>query len=851
MYRTALRNVLAHKGRLVLTALAVMLGTAFVAGTLVFSDTADRAMRNSNSENYTDVSVLVTDEAAGSSAMAARKDKKSFAQLTDATVARLAALPGVERARGLVTGFVGVADKSGDLIGPVWSDRGANFVPDAAGNDARYPMTAGRGPRTGTEIALDKETANRAGYSIGDTVRIAANGPAVQATLTGVFRTNDPMVAAGGTLTLMDTASAQRMLLTPGQYDSIAVTAEPGVSESALPAEITPVLPSDDRFTVETGRQLKDDQAERIAQRSKGMRTALLTFAGISLFVGMFIIANTFTMLIAQRTRELALLRALGAGRSQVTTSVLIEAHVIGVTAAAAGLLVGIGLGAGLNAGMKALNPTMPTGALVVTPTTVGVVLAVGTLITVLSAALPALRASRIPPLAAMRDGDGPAGPKALVGRTIVGTLLTAAGLGLIALGASIKGHRGSYPIEFGAVLALIGVFVLLPLLARAATAPVGPALARLFGTPGRLARLNAVRNPRRTAATAAALTIGLTLITALSVIGGSVTKARNTAVTNGWRADYIVVMGHNGLAPQLVSAIAAAPGVVAASPTARVYWELDGTTVPVEGRDADSFDRLVDVTMRGGSTEALKQGRALINAEVAASRRLSVGSTVRVRYPDASTGTITVGGVFEDNPMLASVLMSNAAIAERQPHAYISDMLVKGTDGATAALKQAIKDATGGNPMVDVSSKQDMREQSGRTVTLGLRIMYTLLAMSVLIAILGVINTLAMSVVERRHEIGMLRAIGLDRGGVRLMVRLESVVISVFGAVVGVALGTFLAWAAVSTLSTSIPGIRTVIPYGRVLLFVLLAGLVGMIAAWWPARRAAGLDILASIAPR
>ncbi|WP_405019000.1 ABC transporter permease [Kitasatospora sp. NBC_00070] len=850
MFRTALRNVLAHKGRLLMTALAVMLGTAFVAGTMVFSDTLGQAMKNSYSKSYSDVSVLVTDNAAGSDASARDRSDATEAELTRTTVDRIAALPGTAKALGVVGGFTGVADRKGVLIGQAFQARGSNFSPGADGKDSRYPMAEGRGPQKSGEIALDQETASSGGYKVGDNVRIAGNGPAVDARLTGVFTTDDPQVTSGGTLTLMDTASAQQFLLTPGRFSTVTVQAKPGVTQSALLGEVQTVLPKGTQFIVQTGDQLTADETKMISDGMSGMKTMLLAFAGISLFVGIFIIANTFTMLVAQRTKELALLRAVGAGRWQVTKSVLIEALVIGLTASVAGLLAGIGIGAGMQTLMTALDTGMPTGSLVVAPVTVAVALLVGVLVTVLSAVLPAIRASRVAPVAAMSSGDQPSTHKSLLIRNIIGSVIAAGGFALILGGASAGGENGRYLIGGGAPFAMIGIFVLLPLLSRPVIALVGPLLAKLFGTPGKLARRNAVRNPRRTATTAAALTIGLTLVSAMTVLGASVGGAVDRIVTKGMVADYNVTTANRmGMSPELAADVAKAPGVAASSPLTNVYWELDGRNRAISGIDAQSLDKLLDLTMDSGSAAALSQGQVLVSSEQAKSSNLSVGSTMKVAYGDGSTGTVTVGGVFQPIDLLSGTVMSNAEITKHaKGDTDIRDVLVRGTDGATAALQQSIKDATGRNPVIEVKSQEDMKEEFSKIISFALNMMYGLLAMSVLVAVLGVVNTLAMSVFERKREIGMLRAIGLDRSGIKRMVRLESVVISLFGATIGVLLGVFLAWAVNGTLGSSIPGLVTELPYGQLLLFLLLAGLVGLVAALWPARRASKLDILESI---
>ncbi|MGX4732076.1 ABC transporter permease [Kitasatospora griseola] len=849
MYRTALRNVLAHKGRLLMTALAVMLGTAFVAGTLVFSDTMGQAVRASYSKSYSDVSVLVSDKwsrSAENGPKAAGEKKREA--LTDATVKDLAALPGVERARGVVTGFTAVADKKGNLIGEAWGAQGSNFAPDASGQDSRYQMVQGRGPKATGEIALNKQAADKAGYQVGDKVRVAGNGAAEDTTLTGVFTSDDPQVTSGGTLVLMDTATAQQRLLEAGHYSSIALTAKSGVAESALLDAAKAKLPAD-VFDLETGQQLKDEQSKMVTRSVTGMKSMLLVFAGISLFVGIFIIVNTFTMLIAQRLKELALLRAVGASRRQVTNSVLVEALLIGVIASVSGLLLGIGIGAGMQSLLASMNDGMPTGSLVIAPATVIGTLVTGIVVTVLSALIPAIRASRIPPVAAMSSGDLPSTQRGLVVRNSIGALLAGGGIALILLGAFSKGSGGRTYLELGAPLTLIGVFVLLPLLSRPVVALVGPLLGKVFGTPGKLARRNAVRNPRRTASTAAALTIGLTLVTAVTVIGNSVTSTVTRLVAGSMKADYTVSMAnHDEVARELAPVIAKANGVTAASPVGNVMWTMDGDRKAVQGFDAAAFDQLVKVDMTSGSTGALKQGQILVNDEFAGKHQLHQGSTLKLEVDGGKTVDLTVGGVFERNDALSPVIASNTLIDQYDSDSFVTEILVKGKDGATPALKQAVKEATGSNPVIQVLTEKDKVDEFSRIITTMLNIMYGLLGMAVLVAVLGVINTLAMSVFERKREIGMLRAIGLDRRGIKRMVRIESVVISLFGALIGVGLGCFLAWAATRVLAADLNGLTTAVPYGSVALFLLLAALVGIIAALWPARRASRMDILSSI---
>ncbi|MEH0547848.1 FtsX-like permease family protein [Streptomyces sp. B21-105] len=849
MFRTALRNVLAHRGRLLMTTLAVLLGTGFMTGTMIFSDSIHQAANNSRSKDFTGISVQVADDTAGLPSGARQNSAKSSARLTEATVRRIAALPGVAGTRAVVSGTAAIADKNGNMIGDIMRSTGANFVPDAAGNDARYPMFQGRGPHTATEVALDRGTVVKTGYRLGETVRIAANGPAISVTLTGVFSSDAPAVRSGNPLALLDTQGARRVLsLAPDQYSSIDVTAAPGTSETALLHAVTPLVPGGNQFRAETGAQLAAQQAEMLAQSGRSLATMLTTAAGISLFIGIFLIANTFTMLVAQRTRQLALLRAIGAGRSQVTRSVLIEALLVGLSGSAAGLLLGIGIGAALAAGVKSLDADLPRAGVVVTSTTVLITLLVGTLVTVLSAALPALRACRIPPVAALSSGEQPATPRSLFLRNVLGSLTTAGGLGLVLLGSTERGATARLPLMVGALLAVLGIVQLLPLLSRPVIALSRPPLARLCGTPGSLAALNAIRNPRRTASTAAALTIGLTLVTAMTVIGASVSDAIDRAVTNEMAADYAVTTLTGTLDPSIATSVAQAPGVVASSPVTDVEWRIAGVRTEAKGLDADSADQLVRPSMSQGAATALKRGQILVDSDFAGRHGLAVGSTVTVAAPHGTGARLTVGGVFAPSRLLAPVLLPGGVVAAHQPYAPAQQILVKGANGATPAFKQALKDATGKSPVVEVENKQDLRDGYDRTITFALNLLYALLGMSLLVAALGVVNTLAMAVFERRRELGLLRAIGLDRGGVKRMVRLESVLISVFGAAIGMAFGVFLAWAAGTTMTVTLPELRTVLPYPKLLLMLLAAVLVGLAAAQWPARRAARPDVLESI---
>ncbi|MFF2145984.1 ABC transporter permease [Kitasatospora sp. NPDC058190] len=863
MFRTALRNVLAHKGRLLMTALAVMLGTAFVAGTLVFTDTLGSALRSQNSKSYTDITVTVSDREAVGRAYDHGSRAHNGPTLTEDTRKAVAALPGVADVRGVVSGFAGIADKKGALIGNGFSTTGTNYVPGADGTDQRYPLVEGRGPKNATEIALDAKTAEKGGYKVGDTVRVAVNGPVMELKLTGTLRTNDPRVVAGGSLAAFDSATAQQLYLSPGRFGGLDVKAKPGTDDSALLAAVKQTVPHGDNLDARTGRELADEQDRMIQQGTKGMSTALLVFAGIALFVGIFIIANTFTMLVAQRTKELALLRAIGASRKQITRSVKIEAALVGLTASVAGLVAGIGIAAGFKALLNGpMDANLPDGPLIVAPTTVVAAIAVGVLVTLLAAWLPARRASRIAPVAAMSSAEQPATQKSLVVRNTIGLLFALAGVAALVAGASSKEVK---LVGAGAGALLIGVFVLTPLLSRPLIALFAPLLRGLYGTPGRLAKENAIRNPRRTAATASALTIGVTLITALTVVGASVNKAVDKATASDLKADFTVTMQNfSMLSPEVAAQIAKAPGVSAMSVERTVPVTIgangadsshgadgaDGAdTEWLTAVDGATIDQLATVKVKEGAADALKQGKMLVNSGSSGRTRYKVGDTLAVTYPDGTKGSLTVGGVLESSTSLTGIVAPDAVVG---PHAAPGTgpnrVLVKGTDGPTGKLKQALRDATGGNPLIAVKGEKDIKAENRQIVTGILNMMYGLLGMSVVIAVLGVVNTMAMSVFERRREIGMLRAIGLDRLGIRRMVRLESLLIALFGGLVGVVLGIVVAWAGLRTLADTFKGITTEVPPLQILGFLLAAAVVGLVAALWPAYKAAKMDILGAI---
>ncbi len=840
MFRTALRNVLAHKARLLMTVLAVLLGVAFVSGTLVFTNTISDAYQKSSQKGFDHVDVAIQPHTADRD-----KGKPGEApKLTQHLLDQAGKVPGAASATGSVGGFAAVADKHGKLVGEGFNSSGANYYPGADGKDSRYPLKDGRAPQGSGEIALDAKTADRGGYKVGDTVRLSVDGPVLEKKLTGVFTTDDGNVSAGGSLALFDTATAQKLYAKPGEFGEIDVKAAPGTSQGALKAAVEKVLPRDAEAT--TGKELADEQAKVIAQGMDGMKTGMLAFAGISLFVGIFIIANTFTMLVAQRTKELALMRAVGASRGQVTRSVLIEAFVVGAVAAVTGLLAGIGIGAGLRSLMNGAGATVPDGPLVISPGTVVASLVVGIVVTMLAAWLPGRRAAKIPPVAAMSSVHAVATTRSLVVRNTIGAIFS--GAGIAAVLASTGMNDGKTVMAFGAGLLVIGIFVLTPLLSRPLIAAAAPVL-RLFGISGKLARQNAVRNPRRTAATASALMIGLTLITGLTVIAGSVQQAVDKMATDAVKADYVVSMaGRTPLSPDVAKKLENLPEVTASSPLRQSPSRIDGDHEFLTGVNGKNIGDLTKLDFTAGSFADLSAGKAVVDESTAKTHNWKLGSTVDATFEDGKQGRLTVSGIYKGNELIRGIMVDTTTIAPHQSLVNDSQVMVKTKAGASESAKDSLRKALGDNPAIQIQDKKDISNDIAKAISLMLNMLYGLLAMAVIVAVLGVVNTLAMSVFERSQEIGMLRAIGLDRKGIKRMVRLESLVIALFGGVLGIGLGVFFGWAAGELIGKSLATYELVLPWGRMAVFLLLAALVGVLAALWPARRAAKLNMLSAI---
>ncbi|MEV3913362.1 ABC transporter permease [Streptomyces canus] len=840
MFRTALRNVLAHKARLLMTMLAVLLGVAFVVGTLVFTDTVGNAYKERYLTTLRNVSVQATppfDEKTGEPGT-----------VGEDTLRRLQRLPGVASVTGSVEGFAAVAAKDGRPLGEDNVAMAGNYFPQADGKDDRHPLATGRAPTGPDEVLVDTSTADQGGYQVGDTVRLAVDGPVLRKKLVGIVRT-DNASGSGGTAVFFDNATAQKLLLKRGQYDGFSLKAERGASEQRLAAEARDLLPKD--FDISTGAQLREQQRAAAAEGAKGLGQVLLVFAAIALFVGVFVIGNTFTMLVTQRSQEVALMRAVGAERRQVTRSVLIEAALLGLSAGAAGFLLGIGVAMAMRQLFASTESGVPDGPLVVAPGTVLVSFLVGVVVTMLAAYLPARRAAAVPPVAAMSALHTPPPARSLRRRNAIGVALIVIGVLGVVLTAS-SGVQGRTTVLFPSALLLIGIIVVTPALSGPAIALAEPLLRRL-GVPGTLAARGARRNPRRTASTASALMIGLSMVTGLTVVAVSATTSLHQRAENIVTADFEISSRKGDYLPASVhDTLAKSTAVTSSSPQRRSTVRTGRNEVNLTGVDARSIGDLLDPSFASGSLAALGAGggkNLLIDTTTADNYGWTMGRRVPVVYGDGSRDTLRIGGIYHDDDFLPTTMMPLATLQPHLKEIEDTSVLVHTKDGDGETVRRSLQRALDQNPLIQLRNTDDLADSAGGgAITLLLNMLYALLAMAVVIAVLGVVNTLAMSVFERTREIGMLRAVGLQPEQTKRMIHLESVLISLFGALLGIGAGIFLGWAAGRMASDSIQGYEMVIPWGRIAVALAGAALVGVVAGLWPARRAARLNVLTAL---
>ncbi|MFI9269119.1 ABC transporter permease [Kitasatospora sp. NPDC052896] len=850
LLKTSLRSFFAHKGRMALSLIAVVLSVAFVSGTLVFSNTATSTFNKLFASTASDVSVQPKTGKLDASVDQGGK----VPTLAPSVVATVAAQPGVRTALGsvLVQNATLVNPATNKAVGPT---SGAPTMTGAWDDDPRSPLkiTSGQAPHGPGQILLDADTAKKAKLGLGSPLRVITTTGDYTFTVTGIatFTTTNP----GAAMAFMDVPTAQQDLLGATAFTSVNAYGDGSRSDDQLKSEIGAAVGGG--YDVQTA-------AEQQAASDKNvgfldfMKYAMLGFAGISLLVGGFLIINTFSMLVAQRTREIGLLRAIGGSRRQVNQSVLAEALILGVLGSTFGLLAGLGLAELMITLMKAVGMNLQ-GALVIGWNVPVAAYAIGIVVTLLAAWIPARRAGKISPMAALRDHGTPSEARANRVRAGIGLGLTALGGGTLGLAATAKrAATGGEYLGLGVVLTLVGFVVLGPLLATGVIRVLGAGLPALFGPSGKLAQRNAMRNPRRTGATAAALMIGLALVTGASVVTSSMVSSFTSQLDTSVGADYVVSSQQGGLSPAMVQAARSAPGLAHITEQKLLPADItapDGQTTEASVAAADpTFADDIHLPVAAGSPAAAFSGGISVDQTYAEKHHIAIGDKLTIDYGKGHTQSLPVelitteGNQYSDHSFFTSLATVNQAVpAADQPLPQL--LLGKAAPGADVAKSlDSLQQSLAAYPQLMVKDQAGYKKLIESSVDGLLNIVYGLLGLAIVVAILGVVNTLALSVVERTREIGLLRAIGLSRRQLRRMVRLESVVIAVFGAVLGTGLG--LAWGVTSQRVLRTQGLDVLaIPYGTIVAVLIGAALVGLLAALLPAFRAGRMNVLAAIA--
>jgi putative ABC transport system permease protein len=847
MWKATIRGLFARKVRLALTALAILLGVAFVSATYVLTDSVKRSFESVFAQSLSGVDLRV----GGASALSS---SASAGRIPESATKQVAAVPGVRTAQAFVqTTLAQFVDRDGDTIGgggpPTF---GISWV-----DPGPLHLTDGHAPRGPGQVAMDAKTADEHGYRVGDRVRVILSGAAKEYEIVGVFRYGDTIDVGPITIAAFDLATAQKEFDAEGAIDAVSVQRDPGVPTAELQARIEATRGPG--YQVQTASEAALEVGKPVRQFLGFFTDALLGFAAIGVVVGAFIIFNTFTILVAQRTRELGLLRAMGATGGQVVRSVVLEAFVVGAVSSVIGLGVGILLGSGLLDLLRELGLDLPATTTVLLGRTVVVSVIVGVLVTVVAAAIPAVRAARVPPVAAIADV-----PERAVGgfgrRVAIGIVVLVAGAALLAYGLArsrdVSGILDQVQVvAFGAFGVLVGAVLLLPAVVRPAVHAIGAPLRR-FGPPGVLARANAMRNPRRTAITASALVIGLALVGLTATFGASARASVGASTAAGLRADYVVKSdGFAGFSTEVVDRLRELPEVTTTASVRFADGAVDGDVETVGSIDTDSLTDVVDLQVLRGDAAALDDASVLVSDELARHAGVDVGEQLPVQFTRGLV-PLTVRAVYGQQNFIGLFGQSVPVLVTPSTMTLGSGgtpqdsvVLVRTDGGATRSNQRALQNALADDfPNIDVLTRAQFRGDQQDQVDQFLTVLIAILTLSEIIAILGIVNTLALSVFERTRELGLLRVVGMSRRQVRRMVRWESVVIAVLGGIVGLALGMLWGWAFARALEEQ--GITLFrIPWLEVLLFVGGSMVAGVLAAVFPAWRASRLDVLDAIA--
>ncbi|WP_426560262.1 ABC transporter permease [Angustibacter sp. McL0619] len=840
MLRVTLKGVRGHLLRFVLTTLSVMLGVAFVAGTFVLSDSL-KSTFDRISDGATAGTDVVVRGAKVNSGVADSSDLRTPLQASQAH--ELAKVDGARDATPDLGGTAVLVGKDGTAV----RNGGApSFGFAFRADDESLLMKEGRGPTSSDEVAVEATTLEKAGLKLGDSTKLVVAGTVQPVKIVGVQEFVGG--SAGQTIVTVDEASAMKWFAPDGTVQSITLRADEGVSQQTLRDRVAATLPQGEEAI--TGAQFAAETKSSFAEGLSFINTFLLVFAFISLLVGVFIIFNTFSMLVAQRTRELALLRAVGARRAQVMRVVLGEASVIGLAGGALGLLAGIALAKGLQLLVGSFGLEINSGLPVHTRTVVWS-FAIGVVVTVASAVLPAWRAGRISPVAAMRD-EVALPEKSLRRRGLIGAVSLAVGVGVMTYGVTaLEGNDAAKVLGLGAFLTFIGMIVAAPLISRPVLRVIGAPGAKLSRTVGKLARDNTLRNPRRTATTAISLMIGLALVSAFAVIAATTNASIDKLVDDQVKADFVLSGGNTPFPNAVADQAAQLDGVAAVVDQGLVPVKIGDTTTTGAGVSGSGLAQTVQLDVQAGDITSLDQGQMAISHTFATDHHLSVGDTVNATVGVSTDQQLRVGAVYADTQAIGSQVLiprelyeKSVPVASQVSYAAF----VKTEPGADSEqVRSELTALVKPQLVISVQDRDEFKAANRAQVNQLLGILYGLLGLSVVIAALGIINTLALSVFERTREIGLLRAVGMTRRQLRRTIGNEAVLTALFGAVMGTALGLTLGVLLQRVLADQ--GLDTLaLPWGEVVATFVLAGIVGLLAALWPAWRASKLDIIRAV---
>lgn len=833
----------ARKGRLFLTSLAVILGTAFLSGTFIFADTLNRTFDQLFTNAYKDVDAFVR----SSNFVEVQFGGEQRARIPVSQLDTVSAVPGVSHAVGGIQAFARIIGKDGT---PVGSDNGPpNFGGIVSERfDGLWNVDSGRLPSGPTEMMMDRASAKAGKFAIGDTVRVNAQSGSREFTLVGIAAFGDVSSLAGATFALFDQPTASEFLLAPGYVDAFLVQGDGSLSDTELAAKITATLPVSARLETLTGAEISKEEQNQIGEALRFFTTFLTAFSLIALGIGCFVIYNVFSITVAQRLRENALLRAIGAGRRQVTSALLIEALVVGLLGSILGFFVGIGLSRGLSAFLDAIGLDLPSGGMSIESRTVTITLVTGVFVTVLSAILPAWRAGKVLPLAALRDTAietvGSNKKRFTIGLVVLG-------LGAVALISAGAGADIIF-LGFGVLFVFAGVLIVGPGVAKPVALWLGRPIERIRGVTGAMARQNAARNPKRTARTAAPVFIGVALVTAFTAFAASAKSEIRDTIGSRFHGDYTVSAPNNGfggLPPTLVDELGNMPQVEQASALGFATITINGKGEFVQVIDPQTAQGMFELEMVQNNQESLTPRGILVSESRAKSKGWVIGSKIDIVMVDGTAKKLAIQGTFRPIGLISSYAVNRDVFSGTNNSYFDTVIYVKLKDGVSASeAHDALAAVTTDKGLGELQSRDELIDSQSGQVDQILGLIYGLLALSVVIAVVGIVITLLLSVLERQREIGLLRAVGMTRSQVRTTVRWESVITSMFGAVVGVLLGIVMGVVLMTVLADNgIAAFR--LPVKGTVVILVLSFVIGVLAAIYPARRATKIEIMQAIA--